>query len=265
MRGNKVHRGLVLQKRDRHLLNELAVMRLFDRQQAQVVGPLQSVTRANACLLRLTQAGLLNRFYVGTYNGGKKAIYSLSAKGAAVAQIQSPKLLQRQQNKLVVGDPFVDHQLEINEVYLTVKYRPIPAAGIRFKDWMSFSHPLSVASPIIPDGYFELGIPDKTLACFLEIDLGTETAKVWKPKIESYIRFAVSEEFERRFHLNQFRVLVITSSLRRLQALRKLVRQYTDKIFWFTTFESIKHDSFWFTVWLRPDGDQAAVALVSSL
>lgn len=151
---------------------------------------------------------------------------------------------------------------------------PLPAAGAPSGAFFSClpadhglarRHPLSVASPIIPDGYFELGSPNKTTACFLEIDLGTETAKVWKPKIESYIRFAVSEEFERRFHLSQFRVLVITSSPRRLQALRKLVCQYSDKIFWFTTFESIKHDGFWSAVWLRPDGDQPAVALVSSL
>src|ERR1041385_4615248 len=74
--------GLVLQPRDRHLLEELAIMRVADREQAKTVAGFGSTTRVNARLLRLTQAGLLKRFFMGTTAGGAKALYALSLKGA---------------------------------------------------------------------------------------------------------------------------------------------------------------------------------------
>jgi hypothetical protein len=115
---------------------------------------------------------------------------------------------------------------------------------------------MSASSPIIPDGYFELSTLDKTLACFLEVDLGTETSKVWTSKIEVYVRYAASEEFEQRFHLSRFRVLVVTSSQRRVEMLRRLALHYTDRIFWFATVTSVKDAGFWSAVWLRPDGTE---------
>src|SRR5713101_7179496 len=79
--GNKP-RGVVVQARDRRLLEELAVMRITDREQAKIVAGFGSTTRVNARLLALTRAGLLQRFFLGTNFAGRKAIYSLSRKGA---------------------------------------------------------------------------------------------------------------------------------------------------------------------------------------
>src|SRR5882724_2210165 len=76
------HRSIVVQERDRHLLRELGVMRVVDREQAKTVAGFGSITRVNARLLALTRAGLLRRFFAGTTAGGAKALYALSAKGA---------------------------------------------------------------------------------------------------------------------------------------------------------------------------------------
>ena len=81
MTGNEQH-GMVIQERDRHLLRELSVMRVIDREQAKTVAGFSSTTRANARLLLLTRAGLLRRFFLGTIAGGAKALYTLSLKGA---------------------------------------------------------------------------------------------------------------------------------------------------------------------------------------
>ena len=51
MAGNDKKRGLVVQQRDMKLLGELAVMRVFDREQAKIVAGFGSTTRANRMLL----------------------------------------------------------------------------------------------------------------------------------------------------------------------------------------------------------------------
>ena len=68
-------RRIVPQRRDRHVMEELASpMRIIDREQTKVVGGFGSTTRVNARLLALTQAGLLRRFFTGTISGGRKAV-----------------------------------------------------------------------------------------------------------------------------------------------------------------------------------------------
>jgi len=83
------NRTIVVQERDRHLLRELGVMRVVDREQVQNVAQFGSITRVNARLLALTRAGLLRRFFLGTTAGGKKALYSLSARGAALVDVSN--------------------------------------------------------------------------------------------------------------------------------------------------------------------------------
>src|SRR5439155_19056228 len=81
MTGNR-RKGIVLQDRDRHLLSELGVMRLIDREMTKLVARFGSTTQVNTRLLELTRAGLLRRFFVGSIGSGRKAVYTLSPKGA---------------------------------------------------------------------------------------------------------------------------------------------------------------------------------------
>lgn len=84
MSGNKGRASLVIQERDRRVLSETAIMRIVDRELAKLAAGFRSTTRANTRLLKLTRAGLLNRFFIGTVGGGRKAIYTLSRKGGAL-------------------------------------------------------------------------------------------------------------------------------------------------------------------------------------
>lgn len=74
--------GLILQPRDRQLLAALGQISILDRDLVKTVAGFSSTTRANTRLLELTRAGLLQRFFLGTMAGGRKAIYRLSGKGA---------------------------------------------------------------------------------------------------------------------------------------------------------------------------------------
>jgi hypothetical protein len=231
-------------------LRELAVLRVIDREQVKVVGGFGSTTRANVRLLCLVRAGLLKRFSLGTIAGGRKALYALSLHGARLLDLpyRAPR---RRHDEVLVADFFVTHQLAVNEIYCTVKYREIPISGAKFIRWESFSAPIDTGRSLIPDGYTEI-LAEKPMAAFLEIDLGHEGRKVWKAKLQAYLRYAVSGQFESDFQRPRFRVLVIANSDRRAEAIRALAGTLTEKVFWFSTIDLINRDGFWSSIWVRP-------------
>lgn len=243
--------GMVLQDRDLYLLGEIALMRIVDGEQAKVVGGFGSRTRVNARLLALTRAGLLRRFFLGTMAGPTKALYAISAKAAQLigTPVRGPR---RRQDEVLVGESAVEHQLAVNRVYCTLKYRLAPAGGPQLRTWRYFSEPLAPGTKLIPDGYAEIATPEKSYGMFLEMDLGTEALRVWLDKVNAYLRYAGSGYFERDFQVARFRVLVLTKSAGRLDSLRKATASVTEKVFWFAKLESMEQDGFWSPIWLRP-------------
>jgi len=245
---------MVIQERDLHLLRELSVMRVVDREQAKIVAEFGSTTRVNARLLALTRAGLLRRFFLGTTAGGAKALYALSAKGAQLigVPLRGP---QRRKDETLAADFFVQHQLTVNQIYCGLKYGTLPP-GVSFRQWMSFFAPIADRLRLIPDGYVELETPSGLVAAFLEVDLGHERGPVWGKKIEHYLQFArMSAPAGKAFH-RPFRVLVIAPTERRVRSIRKAVAALTEKIFWFMSLESIHSDGLFAPVWLRPRGEE---------
>jgi hypothetical protein len=55
--------------------------------------------------------------------GGSKALYTLSAKSALVAVVNNRPVI-RPKESLLVGDPFVNHQLAVNGVHIAVRFTP---------------------------------------------------------------------------------------------------------------------------------------------
>jgi hypothetical protein len=244
MAGNN-RTSLVLQERDRRLLEALESMRVVDREQAKVVCGFRSTRRANARLLALTRAGFLKRAFVGS----RQAVYW-----------QANRELQKARRR---GDSapepavlFLRHRLEINRVQLLVQYAGIPAPGWWFGRWQSFQQPLDAALPLIPDGYFEIASAQGVRPTFVEVDLGTEATPVLVKKASLYLTLATSGDFSKLFSRSQFRVLVVTTSERRLNTLRSAVAKLTDKIFWFGTLDMVTAERFWSAVWFRPTGNQ---------
>jgi Replication-relaxation len=247
-------RGIVIQERDRELLQEIGKLRVIDREQAKVVGGFGSTTRVNARLLALTRAGLLKRFFLGTTAGGAKALYSLSTKGAQLAGVHESGP-QRRNGAGLVGDLFIEHQLAVNSVYCAFKQQAASVHGVSFRFWRAFSKTLTPDVRLIPDGYVECETPSGILTAFLEIDLGTESLRVWKEKVENYLRYAASGAFEKEFGETRFRVLVIANSERRLESIRGAVRTATQKLFGFASLDTIREKGLFASVWLRPTGE----------
>jgi hypothetical protein len=241
---------IVIQPRDEKLLREIAMMRIVDREHVKAVAGFGSIRRVNARLLALHREGLLRRFFQGTKAGGQKALYVLSAKGARFIGT-AHREFRFANDELLATNFFVTHQLAVNRIYCSVKAAPA-AAFIR---WVTFSQPVNPL--LIPDGYFEVSVAGQVVAAFVEVDLGHEGLAVWKTKIRNYLHYAASRKFEEQFHLPRFRVLVVANTEKRIQAIRGVVRAFTDKIFWFASFEQIDRDGFGSTVWFRPADDSA--------
>jgi len=239
---------MVVQPRDREFLAELSVMRVIDHEQAKVVAGFGSTSRANKRLLKLTRAGFLRRFFLGS-GGGRKALYSLSERGARLAGVPL-RGLRRPHGAVLVADYFVDHQLAVNAVYCTAKFGKTPAPGVTFHRWIAFHETVAPDIRLIPDGYVEFRTPQGITAGFLEVDLGAERLAIWREKVRQYLRFATSGTYLERFGQDRFRVLVVANSSRRMDSLRKATAAMTEKIFHFTTLEEAR-TAFFSPVWRK--------------
>jgi len=241
---------IIITNRDHELFALLHQAKLLDREQVQQLLPFGSVSRANDRLFRLHTACFLRRFFLGTIAGGRKGLYSLSPKSAAVIGVEKFWKLQRADDELLVGEAFVDHQLAVNWCWISMKRGPNP----HFIRFVRFTKSITTSLPLIPDGYAELGIPGDLQALFLEVDLGNEPSRVWDRKVELYLKLATSGEFQRIFHQQRFKIAVVCTSERRIENLRRTVRKQTTKLFYFSLLETTKRDGFAAPHWLRPKG-----------
>jgi hypothetical protein len=265
MNGNKAT-PMILQTRDLEFLKILGTSaRIVDREQAMKFAGFSSVTRVNNRLLKLTRNGFLRRYFLGTLKGGSKALYALSPKGADIAGVKNNRAIIRPKDSLLVGDPFVQHQLSVNSVQIAVGYSDLTAFNSSFQGWRDFAEPLSKAIALIPDGYFSVQTPHGVRPAFVEVDQGTESLKVWNKKASLYLQSAISGAFKQIFNLDQFRVLVVANSERRLLSIRKAIQKQTAKIFWFATLEEINRAGLWSPIWLRPEGDHKQALLERTL
>ena len=250
MTGNNPFR-VVLTDRDRQLLAHLHEAKLLDREQIQQLLSFGSVTRANDRLSRLHGAGLLYRYFIGTIASGREALYAISPRGAATIGREMVWKLHRPQNETLVGEAGIEHQLAVNWCWISMRHGT-NSNLIRFA---RFNEPISQALSLAPDGYAELQGSDGVQPVFLEVDLTTETSRVWIRKVELYLKLATSGEFQRIFHQQRFKVAVVCTSERRIENLRRTVCKQTAKLFYFSLLETTKRDGFAAPHWLRPEGD----------
>jgi hypothetical protein len=248
--------GLITTSRDLLILRAIAITRVLEVEQVMAIGGFRSVRRANRRLLKLVQAGLLKRWFVGTASGGQKAIYGLSPQGATVIGETRQGVISWKEDSLITSSQFLAHQRAVNAIFIQVRFQPQTVSGFSCELWRTFREPLSPSVPLMPDGYFELIQSGAVYPMFLEVDLGTESSRVWKRKVELYLKLALGGEFERMFHEKRFRVLVALHSERRMQVLRKTIAKRTEKLFWLSTQDALNREGLYSPIWLRPTGDE---------
>jgi hypothetical protein len=247
--------GTITTPRDLVILRTLVVTRVLQVDQVMAIGEFSCVRRANRRLLKLVRAGLLKRWFVGTASGGQKALYGLSPQGAALIGETRQGLIPWKQDSVITSSQFLTHQLAVNAVLIQSRFAGL-SPGLTCERWVTFHKPLSPSVPLMPDGYLELMQEGAVHPMFLEVDLGTESSRVWKRKVELYLKFALGSEFESMFHQKRFRVLVVLHSERRMEAIRKTVAKRTDKLLWFSTQDDVNRQGLCSSIWLRPTGAQ---------
>ena len=94
--------------------------------------------------------------------------------------------------------------------------------------------------PILPDGYFRLAVPQGRAHFFVEVDRGSEPLSKFRPQVEVYQAYTASGQYQARYSKTSLRVLVITTSARRLANLKVTTREAGgDRKYWFTTFDRV--------------------------
>lgn len=244
----------ILTTRDRDIFRALAIARVLDGEQIKTVAKFGSVRRTNRRLLKLVQAGFLRRWFIGTSGGGQMALYGLSPQSANLIGETTQGLISWKQDALITSSQFLAHQQAVNEILLLARFGALPTS-FSCKCWERPRLPLSASVPLVPDGYFEIVREGILHPMFLEMDLGTESSRVWKRKIEFYLRFATTGIAD-RFDPKRLRVLLLFPSARRLESIRKVVAERTEKLFWLSTMDEVQRDGLWSPIWLRPVGDE---------
>jgi hypothetical protein len=114
--------------------------------------------------------------------------------------------------------------------------------------------------PFLPDAYFEVHYPnDDVQACLVEIDMGTLTLRRFARKVQAFEATLDDGVFRRYFpERDEFEVLVLTSTRRRLQALRQISARVVPggrrDLYCFATFDVLSPTAFPSAPWLDLDG-----------
>lgn len=238
------NKGIIMQPRDRRLLSELRSRRFVDREQASAICGFRSASRAKARLLALVRANYLDRFFVGTIAGGRRAIYFL------------PKT-RRQRLQRVLASPsteqFVEHQLAVNVVVLAARQHGYRLDLVE-REWSAIRS--NQTTRIRPDAILEQRTDSEVRGLLIEVDLATESMRVIRQKVSRYLALARSGLSEQLLGIVQCRVLFVVRGGERLESLRKVVASETERVFWFAEIETIRREGFWARVWLRPTGEE---------
>lgn len=239
------------------------IIRLINDCRALTGGQLETLffnsrSTAQYRLSRLFQHEYVNRQFLSSVAGSpasSPAIYSLGKRGVQVLidtfhyereEVRLPKTMFAWQ--------FMEHLLKINLVRVAVMLA-CRARGWSLESWLderSFrARPDYVTltdkrgkahkKPVLPDGYFCLAVPKGMARFFLEVDRGTEPHSKFRPQVMVYEAYTKSGQYQARFQAKSLRILIVTTSPRRLANLKAVTKKAGgDRKYWFTTSAQVE-------------------------
>ena len=97
-----------------------------------------------------------------------------------------------------------------------------------------------VKKPVYPDGYCVLATPKGQAHCFVEVDRGTEGLSQFGGQISIYQEYMLSGLYQERFQTSSLRILVVTTTVKRMDNLRRATAKAGGKDrYWFSTFAQV--------------------------
>jgi hypothetical protein len=208
--------------------------------------------------------------------GRRPLVYFLDKKGKDALCCHfdlDPKEIDWHRRQNTVGDTFIEHTLQTNDVRVAVT---VAAQQHNFtlatwlddrtlrkqqnRDAVTISGPQG-GKPrrvaVVPDGYFHLKSPDYEFHFCLEADRRTVVGqysrwggKDWSRKVRAYIAYFTRSEpdkpsvYEQRFGTSKLRILTVTTGQKRLENLKRITEQAGGRgRFWFTTFDALTSET----------------------
>ncbi len=204
--------------------------------------------------------------------GGRRPfLYALGQQGVAlVEQRMGTATLPVQPRRLDRLDHvFIDHDLKAAALWANLRAQLRGRRGCRWV-WLG-ERELSARRmrvrapqgdywlPFLPDAYFEITYPtEDAQACLVEVDMGTLTLRRFGRKVQAFEAALNEGVFRRHFKRDEFEVLVLTQSRRRLEALRQIsacvVPGGRRDLYYFASFEALSPPTFESAEWIDLDG-----------
>lgn len=272
-----------LTARDMEVILTVRDCRVLRRDQIQRLHfPSQNTT--NYRLQRLYQHGFLERRWrpVEFGQGTGQALYLLGRRAIellAQRTIGVERLTRQRGSSRTLRSPFLQHTLAVNDVRVAFSIC-VQHEGYGIEKWVTedglkgaseyiYSDTASGAShqgAIIADAYFVMHLGNRRAHFLLEVDRATETSRRWVRRVGAYLAYTASGEYTRRFGTTSLRILVVTTTLQRLENLKRATEQAgASSLFWFTTLELVRADTVVTGAIWQVAGHSGVTALVSRM
>lgn len=244
-----------LTQRDKQIVEAVKLFRVLRQDQIQALF-FGSKTATQRRLALLYDHGFLERQFLPVRGGilNSPILYLLDKRGAEMlrAEFGYDDLNWNPRNNQV-GYEFLDHTLAINDVRISVSLA-CRDAGYQIQIWQDEADlkadydyvtlrprtgkPQKVS--VIPDSFFVLQTPHGRAPFFLELDRGTMTTKRFRTKIEAYIAYLASGQYQQRFQVKSLRVLTVTLGAQRCNNLKRVTEEAGGKQwFYFATLAEL--------------------------
>jgi hypothetical protein len=229
------------------------------------------VTRANLRLRSLWENDLLDRYYMRPliFHGSPEVVYSLGKSGVEILAmelgIDRAVIAQSRDKNRALSSMFIEHVIDVNDFSLNFISLVHKHPDLRLERWVNERDAYDeyqvnengkpIARHFRPDGYGRYWYMDKLYSFFLELDHSTEANSKFEDKIIRYLEYQASGGYQRKFGVSLFRVLVATTTPKRLNNLKKLASSFKSDIFWFTTIDNIRQKKMFQPIWLKSCND----------
>jgi hypothetical protein len=209
-------------------------------------------------LIRLFHHEYLDRHFFTTTarpEASNQIIYTVGKRGLQVLTdvYNYDRSDFRRPKKAMLSWHLLEHQLALNDVRIAIM-QAVSQHAFSLETWIDEKHfrarPDYVtlkkkrggekAYPVFPDGYFCVTVPQGKARFFVEVDRGGESLSKFAPQIRVYDAYVASGQYQERFGAKSLRVLIVTSTKRRMRTLMRVTEKVGgDRKYCFTTFDQI--------------------------
>jgi len=248
-----------LQPDDRQLIRLLGgTFLLLDDRQVGELFPGRSPKAFKERCARLVRAGYLNVRHPHEITRLGNILYYLGPAGQKLLDPESqiPKVGSRAKQARSFSDADVPHLYLANCVQIKFMAARRQYSDFELVSWIPQYAPLWMmlnrhGLAVRPDGFVRYGKNSRTFHAFIEVDRNTYRSHLPR-RFEGYHRYAQSGRSGAHLSAAHFRVLFITVSQSRMNALLRLASTYPPDLFWVTTVKEFLARPLFEPQWRSP-------------